>query len=138
MLRFLIDTNIISEPFKLEPVHSVVAKLQEASEESAIAAVTWHELLYGFHRMPTSRRKRQLEIYLFQAIKPNLPILSYDERAAEWFAMERSRLTLLGKPPCYPDGQIAAIANVNHLILVTRNVQDYQGFTDLEIENWFS
>ena len=55
MLRFLLDTNIISEPFKLKPAISVVSKLQDSSAESAIAAVTWHELLYGFHRMPTSR-----------------------------------------------------------------------------------
>ena len=137
MLRFLLDTNIISEPFKLEPNPTVVAKLQANGEANAIAAITWHELLYGFHRMPSSRRKRQLETYLFEVIQPNLPILSYDERGAEWFAAERVRLTALGKPPAYADGQIAAISNVNNLILVTRNIDDYQEFTDLEIENWF-
>jgi tRNA(fMet)-specific endonuclease VapC len=36
-----------------------------------------------------------------------------------------------------PDGQIAAIAKVNGLILVTRNISDYQEFLDLRIENWF-
>lgn len=136
-MRFLLDTNIISEPFKLNPVASVMTKLQQHSTESAIAAVTWHELLYGFHRMVASRRKQQLEIYLFQTIQPNLPIFTYDQQAAAWFATERARLTALGSPPPYADGQIAAIATVNNLVLVTRNVDDYQSFLGLELENWF-
>ena len=34
------------------------------------------------------------------------------------------------------DGQIAAIAKVNDLILVTANVAEYQIFNGLLIENW--
>jgi tRNA(fMet)-specific endonuclease VapC len=37
--------------------------------------------------------------------------------------------------PSYPDGQIAAIAKVNNLSLVTRNVSDYPDFDGLTIEN---
>jgi tRNA(fMet)-specific endonuclease VapC len=36
------------------------------------------------------------------------------------------------------DGQIAAIARVNHLILVTRNIIDFQNFSGIEVENWFT
>ncbi|TVR06198.1 MAG: VapC toxin family PIN domain ribonuclease, partial [Phormidium sp. GEM2.Bin31] len=32
---------------------------------------------------------------------------------------------------------IAAVARVNHLILVTNNVSDYQDFFDLDVQNWF-
>jgi tRNA(fMet)-specific endonuclease VapC len=51
---------------------------------------------------------------------------------------ERARLIPSGLTPSYADGQIAAIAKVNNLILVTRNVADYANFQDLAIENWFS
>ena len=136
-MRFLLDTNIISEPFKLKPSSSVVRKLQENGKESAIASITWHELLYGFHRIPVSRRKQQLETYLYETIQPNLPILPYEQKAAEWFALERSRLTAIGQFPSYVDGQIAAVAQTNNLILVTRNIRDYRNFITLEIENWF-
>lgn len=136
-LSFLLDTNIISEPFKLQPSPIVVEKLQQASKTSAISSVTWHELLYGLHRFPTSKRKKQLETYLFETIRPNLPIIPYDETAAEWFAVERARLSTLGQAPSYADGQIAAIAQVNNLILVTRNLKDYRTFTALNLENWF-
>ena len=42
-----------------------------------------------------------------------------------------------GKTPSYPDSQIAAIAAVNKLVLVTRNVDDFADFQGLLIENWF-
>jgi tRNA(fMet)-specific endonuclease VapC len=65
-----------------------------------------------------------------------LPILPYTQEAAEWHAAERARLSLLGKTPPFADGQIAAIAKVNNLIIVTANVSDYDIFSDIVIENW--
>jgi len=63
-------------------------------------------------------------------------ILSYDDRAAEWHAKERVRLTLKGLTPTFVDGQIAAISAVNGLILVTRNVNDFKQFLRLKVQNW--
>lgn len=34
------------------------------------------------------------------------------------------------------DGQVAAIAHVNDLILMTANVKDFSRFKDLRVENW--
>jgi len=34
------------------------------------------------------------------------------------------------------DGQIAAIAKVNDLILVTRNTSDYKNFDAVTVQNW--
>jgi tRNA(fMet)-specific endonuclease VapC len=65
-------------------------------------------------------------------------ILPYDASAAAWHARERARLTRRGKRPAFVDGQIAAIAAVNDLVLVTRNLRDFSGFSGLEIESWFS
>ncbi|NJR69696.1 MAG: type II toxin-antitoxin system VapC family toxin [Synechococcales cyanobacterium CRU_2_2] len=48
-----------------------------------------------------------------------------------------AKLLGLGQVPSFLDGQIAAVAQINSLILVTRNVSDYQGFVGLQIENWF-
>ena len=42
-----------------------------------------------------------------------------------------------GLTPAFADGQIAAIASTNQLILVTRNTKDFINFGDLTIENWF-
>ncbi len=138
VLRFLIDTNTISEPVKFHPNASVVARLKQHTGEIALASVSWHELLYGLYRLPLSRKQQKLERYFWNTVKPRIPVLNYDEAAAQWFASERSRLARLGRTPSYADGQIAAIAKVNSLILVTRNISDYVNFAELSIENWFN
>ena len=66
-----------------------------------------------------------------------IPLLPYDANAAKWHAEERARLVTIGKTPSFADGQIAAIAKVNNLILVTNNVSDYADFLELKLENWF-
>lgn len=136
-VTFLLDTNIISESVKLQPNETFLDNFRRNLEDSAIASVTWHELLYGLYRLPESRRRRKLSNYLTEVIQNKMPILPYCDAAARWFAAERARLTTLGRMPSYPDGQIVAIVIVNHLILVTRNVSDFVNFEELTIENWF-
>jgi len=63
-------------------------------------------------------------------------ILPYDDMAAEWHAKERARLSSKGATPSFVDGQIAAIAGVNDLILVTRNIDDFKSFLRLKTKNW--
>ena len=135
MPLFLLDTNILSEPNRREPNQSVLDKLEKYQNEIATATIVWHELLFGCQRLPTSRKREKLEQYLYQTVA-QLPILPYTQEAAEWHAAERARLSLLGKTPPFADGQIAAIAKVNNLIIVTANVSDYEIFSDVVIENW--
>lgn len=80
--------------------------------------------------MPAGRRKERLRAY-FDAVRATIPILPYDDRAAEWHAKERVRLK---KTPPFVDGQIAAIAATNELTLVTNDV-DFKPF-DVKLENW--
>ncbi len=135
-LRYLVDTNVLSEPTKRYPDASVVERLQRFTSEIATAAPVWNELLYGFHRMPGSRRKRVLERHLFERLAPTLQILDYDRRAAEWHAAERARLSLIGLTPQFVDGQIASVAFTNDLVLVTANVSDFANFRGIQMENW--
>jgi tRNA(fMet)-specific endonuclease VapC len=65
-----------------------------------------------------------------------MPILDYDELAAEWHAAERARLVARGETPPFADGQIAAIAQVNDLTLVTFNDVDFRRFDGLRILVW--
>jgi tRNA(fMet)-specific endonuclease VapC len=44
----------------------------------------------------------------------------------------------IGIPAPMVDGQIAAIAVVNGLILVTRNTNDFDGYLGIQVENWFT
>jgi len=135
LLKFLLDTNILSEPIRPKPILHVLEKLEQHQNEIATATVVWHELLFGCQRLPVSSKRQKLEQYLYQTVA-KLPILPYTQEAAEWHAQERARLSLIGKIPPFVDGQIAAIAKVNDLIIVTANISDYQAFSGLIIENW--
>ena len=88
--------------------------------------------------MPEGARKRHLIRYLDQVLRRPLTIFPYDRDAALWHAGERARLASRGRTPPYMYGQIAAIAKVNELVLVTRNTGDFVQFAALKIQNWFS
>ena len=136
ILRFLLDADIISEPLKPKSEESIINRFREHQGEVGIASVVWHELRYGCYRLPKSVRRTAIETYLFEVVAPSIDILPYDEQAANWHAAERARLTKLERTPPFADGQIAAIAAVNNLILVTFNTSDYQGFQGVTIEDW--
>lgn len=76
-------------------------------------------------------------IYIDNVILPTLPIFDYNAEAALWHSKQRAKLTEQGKMPSFVDCQIASIAYVNNLVLVTRNVKDFVVFNGLVIENWF-
>ncbi|HKV07788.1 MAG TPA: type II toxin-antitoxin system VapC family toxin [Thermoanaerobaculia bacterium] len=135
-LRYLLDTNVLSEPVKPVPNPGVLAKIQQHWEELATAAPVWHELWFGCRRLPSSAKRTKLEDYLGKSLAPSLKRLPYDNRAAERHAEERARLVSIGKTPSFTDGQIAAIAMVNGLIVVTRNIDHFLGFRGLKVEDW--
>lgn len=135
-LRFLLDTNIVSEPLRPVPDSTILRRLREHPSEVAIASIVWHELWFGCLRLPPSAKREAIERYLRRVVGPAIPILAYDGPAAEWHSAERARLTSLGRTPAFADGQIAAIARTNALILVTRNGDDFASFDGLQITPW--
>lgn len=136
-IRYLLDTNIVSESTRPTPNPKVMQRLQQERRYVATASVVWHELLFGCQRLPLSRRRSQLESYFQDLLLSGMVILPYTQPTAEWHAAERVRLTAIGQSPAFADGMIAATAYQHGLILVTRNVDDFVGFSGLHVENWF-
>jgi tRNA(fMet)-specific endonuclease VapC len=134
--RYLLDTNVLSEPLKPAPDAQLMDRLQLHHDRIATAAVVWHELVYGCARLPRSKRRSLIESYLRQVVAATLQILPYDQQAASWHAAERARLSQQGLAPPFAAGQIAAIAVTQDLTLVTRNIRDYQHFDGLRRECW--
>lgn len=135
-MRYLLDTNVLSEPLLQRPDGRIVRNLEEHRRELATASTVWHEMLFGCYRLPPSARRRAIEEYLNEVVAPSIPILPYDAQAARWHAAERARLIGTGRTPPFADGQIAAIANANGLVLVTANLADYEHFQDLRVVDW--
>lgn len=134
--KYLLDTNIVSEPLRPKPRPGVLRRLRRHEDEIAISSVVWHELRFGLERLPPSRRRAAIERYLEDVVLTTMPILDYDRAAAEWHASERARLAARGQTPPFVDGQIAAIARVNDLILVTFNDADFKRFEGVRISSW--
>jgi tRNA(fMet)-specific endonuclease VapC len=135
-LRYLLDTGIVSVPVSKKPDPLVLKRLDANGPESAIAAPVWHELTYGCQRLPQGKRRTALEAYLRDVVRGSFPNLPYDEAAATWHGKERARLEALGRSAPFVDGQVAAIAHVHGLVLVTMNDRDFDGFDGLTVENW--
>jgi tRNA(fMet)-specific endonuclease VapC len=135
-LKFLLDTNILSEPARPIPNANVLHQLDIHKSEIAVSSVVVHEILHGCLRLPESKRREYLRNYIYESVL-NLPVFDYDLKAAQWHAEERVRLSQIGKTPAFVDGQIASIAFCNNLILVTNNVSDFEFFNGLNVENWF-
>lgn len=134
--QFLLDTNVISEPLRAQPIPQVLTQIQLNQGQIAIASITWHELWLGCYRLPPSKKRTAIETYLNELIDPTIPVLPYDDSAAEWHAAERARLTKKGRTPTFADGQIAAIAYSNKLTLITRNRSDFSEFQDIQVIDW--
>ena len=136
MSRYLLDTNVISEPLRPEPNHRILDRLRRHQDQLATAAVVWHELLFGCYRPPASEWREAIEEYLGRVVASSIEILPYDEAAVGWHVAERARLAWDGRAPSFADGQIAAVARTNDLVLATLNLTDYEGFRDLRVEDW--
>lgn len=137
---YLLDTNIISEPTKAVPNPVVTGKILENIEYSCISSAVWAETLSGIKSLPDGKRKEILFEYATNQIQKLYEILPFDDFAASIYSDLVSRLKMKGKLPQKLDLMIASIAISNNLILVTRNISDYQYIkevSNLMLENWF-
>jgi tRNA(fMet)-specific endonuclease VapC len=136
VIRFLLDTNVVAEGARPRPEPAVRDRLARHAHESAISATTWHELVFGVERLPRGRRRDALDEYL-RSVAAGLPVLPYDQRAADWHGRQRAAEEASGRPSPFADRQIAAVAVTNGLTLVSRNLRDFAGLPGLAVESWW-
>ena len=134
---FLLDTNVISELAKQRPDSGVEAQVLARQAACALAAPTVEELGFGIARLPKSVRRDMLERWL-EGVLQQFTLLPFDHHAALWLGRERARLAAAGLPAPRADGEIAAVAVINGLTLITRNQKDFANFDALQIDSWFS
>ncbi len=135
MIRWALDTDALSEALKVRPNKHLVSFLADEAQRCGIPAPAWHELWFGFHRLPRGRRRDAVADWLAN-IQRSMPVVPYDADAATWHASERARLVSLGRTPPTTDGAIAAIACTRGLTLVTANIVDFRRFEGLEVLDW--
>lgn len=135
-MSYLLDTNIISELIKPGPNQNVLKQFELFQHELSISSVVWHELRFGWIKMPDSKRKQAIGVFMHDVVSL-LPILPYDSQAARIHAEIRLDVQKTGQTLPFADGQIAAIAMSKGLSLVTRNIKDFEAIVGLRLINWF-
>jgi len=134
MNRYLLDTNVVSELRKPRPHGAVLAWLGDLQDEQLfLSAVTMGELQTGIERTRRQdpQKAREIELWADQ-LADSYQILPMDTVCfREWGRiMDRRANELL------EDAMIAATARVHHLIIATRNEEDFKNL-DVRMVNPF-
>jgi predicted nucleic acid-binding protein len=125
----LLDTNVISEPWKPVPDETVVVWLDaQAVETLFISAITIAELRFGIAAMPAGKRQTILRDRLEAEVLPHFAgrILPFGVATSQFYSELMVRARLSGKAIGEADGYIAATAAENHLAVATRDINPFE------------
>ena len=136
-MRYLLDTNIISNVSKQQPSAPLVAWMSGQPDESLfIASLSIAEISRGVLEKPAGKRRDQLEAWFAGPEGPQAlfagRVLAFDEKAGLVWARLMASGKAKGKPRSALDTIIDAVAEANDCIVVTDNEKD---FADVRMVN---
>lgn len=123
---YLLDTNVVSELRKRRPHPAVVAWLEPVPDNDLyISAVTVGELQAGVEitRVQDPAKAAEIEAWV-ELVASTWNVLPMDARTFRCWA----RLLHGRSDDLLEDAMIAATAQVHDLVVVTRNLRDFQPF----------
>jgi predicted nucleic acid-binding protein len=126
LVKWLLDTNTISELTKPNVSSKLLEWLDENEDEAGISAITIGELVFGIELLPEGKKRKLLERSLsFLREDYAGKIFEFTESvAAEWGRlMAEAKRAGMNLP--VPDSQIEATAVHFGLTVVTRNQSDF-------------
>ncbi len=124
-MKYLVDTNVLSEATKPAPQVQVVEWLLTHRPESVVSSVVMAELELGILSLAMGQRRARLEQW-FQELRTAIPVLSFDTNAASEWARTMAGLKAKGLSMAVKDSLIAATAREHRLTVVTRYTADFR------------
>jgi len=131
-MRFLLDTNIISNVTRPKPSEALLAWMADQADENLyISSLTVAEICRGVLEKPAGGRRRELESWFSGPDGPQAlfagRVLPFDEKAALAWAKLMADGRARGRPRSALDAIIAAVAEANDCVVVTDNEKDFEG-----------
>ena len=131
-MRYLLDTNIISNIVRPAPSQSLLAWMAEqADQDLYIASLTVAEIRRGVLEKPAGKRRERLEAWFSGPEGPQMlfagRMLPFDEKAGLIWARLMAEGKAAGRPRSALDTIIAAVAEANGCVVVTDNERDFAG-----------
>jgi predicted nucleic acid-binding protein len=125
-MRFLLDTNVLSELRKRRPSRSVQTWLLQNESFCAICELVISELVKGAYGLPPGDR-RDLTLDWIKAVEEQFEdkTLSLDIRVLRRWGELCGENQRAGRRLPVMDSLIAATALTHNLIIITRNTDDY-------------
>lgn len=121
----VLDTNVISELWRIKPNANVLAWMDaQAMETLYLSAITVAELRYGLATMPEGKRRAIYQERLANEVLPAFEdrVLPFDLEASQAYADLMARGQAIG----LADGYIAAIAATHGLMVATRDTSPFE------------
>jgi len=133
----LLDTNVISELMKTQPEPKVLAWLdQQADTDLYLSVISKAEIELGIAQLPDGKRKQSLAAAALEVLAAfEGRCLDYVCAASTDYVAIAEASKAAGRPMSIEDMLIAAIAQTNACVLVTRNVSDFDFLPGLEVVN---
>lgn len=131
-MRYLLDTNVVINYLNRRSLVLIDRFLATPTDDIVLCSVVRAELRYGAMRSRDPQRTIARQLQLLDRFLS----LPFCDQAADIFGEQRARLAKLGTPIGTRDLQIAAIALVHDLVLVTHNVREFERVQGLAIEDW--
>lgn len=131
-MRFLLDTNIISNVTKPAPSDALIAWMADQSDQDLyISSLTVAEIQRGVLETPAGKRRQQLQAWFAGPEGPQAlfagRVLPFDEKAGLVWAKLMADGKARGRPRSALDTIIAAVADANECVVVTDNERDFEG-----------
>lgn len=136
---YLLDTSIILEFSKLQPNQAVIENFLKSKNLCAISSISWQELNYCVKKMLDSQKKDYLTDFIC-TVQNYFEVIEYDSLSAKICGELMAQAENSGLVLPYYDMQIAANAIASNMILITKNLSDFEKikqFSNLTTENWF-
>jgi tRNA(fMet)-specific endonuclease VapC len=128
-MRYLLDTNVISELVAKQPNARVLAWLDSTDDSQVyLSTITIGEIKKGIEKLPDSPRKEQLRLWLEHDLLDRFSgrIIAIDINIMLTWGELTANLEKKGRKLPAIDSLVATAALHGHFHLVTRNESDFQ------------